>query len=134
MSQGHVNRGMMLVKAMKKADRAAFFEEVADNFCVDCGEEDPDEDHEDECPAADDGDEDDGDELVFDVLEAAKEVVDGGKEVEGGILVPPALMQSLGGAIEALKVAEAEDDEDGGDDGDPEDDEDDADEDEEEDA
>ena len=125
MSQGHVNRGMMLVKAMKKADRAAFFEEVADTFCIDCGEQEPDDDHEDTCPEAEpDDEEDDGDELVFDVIEAAKEAVDGGKKVEGGVLVPEALMQDLGEAIEALKVAEDEDEDESGDEGDPDEDED----------
>ena len=125
MSRGHVNRGMLLVKAMPKRDRADFFEEVADGYCIDCGEELPDEDaHEEhDCPEADDEDEgeDAVDEAVFEVVEAAHALVEKAElSVIGGqkmFAVSAEDMERLKEAFDALKVAEAEDD--AGDDDDP---------------
>jgi hypothetical protein len=67
-TKGRANRIMLILDAMSAEERADFFAEVSETYCVDCGEELPDEDSKEpdhDCMAETDdegGDEGDPDE------------------------------------------------------------------------
>lgn len=70
-TQGRVNRILQILDAMTADERADFFTEVSETYCVECGEELPDEDSKEpdhDCPVTDedddghDGDDGGGDE------------------------------------------------------------------------